>query len=129
MKGYRRGNKDPELTTEITRQGIAKYAGASGDFNRLHVDEEFARAAGYDSVFAMGMYTAGIAGTMINQWLGVEHVELFEIRFENTVYPGDRITYTAEVTEEDGEHVSATFSAANQEDEVVLTGTVDARIG
>lgn len=107
MKGYHQGNENPEMSVTITRQGIAKYAGASGDFNRLHVDETFARDAGHESVIAMGMYTAGIAGTMMNQWLGVENVESFDVRFEDIVYPGDEITYRAEIEERGDGHLSA----------------------
>ena len=39
----------------ITRLDLALYAGASGDHNPVHVDIDFARAAGLDDVFAHGM--------------------------------------------------------------------------
>lgn len=35
---------------------FVRYSGASGDFNPLHYDEARARAAGFDSVFAQGMF-------------------------------------------------------------------------
>lgn len=128
MKSYQQGNENPEMDVTITRQNIARYAGASGDFTRLHVDEEFAQEAGHDSVFAMGMYTAGIAGTMINKWLGVENVDSFKVRFEDIVYPGDEISYTAKIDEANSEQLTATFTATNQNEETVLSGLVSATI-
>jgi len=120
------GNREPRATVSINRQDFAKYAGASGDFTPLHVDEEFAQAAGYDSVFAMGMLTAGIAGSFVNQWLGVENIKEFEVRFESIVFPGDELTYTAEVLNERDGRVTAEFTTTDQEGDVVLTGETTA---
>ena len=36
----------------ITRHILALYCGGSGDHNPIHVDRDFAKAAGYDDVFA-----------------------------------------------------------------------------
>lgn len=51
-----------DLTTAtsepISRVQIARYAGAVDDFNPMHVDEEFAKAAGMPSVIAHGPLTA-----------------------------------------------------------------------
>ncbi len=129
MKSYHQGNESPELSVDITRQSIARYAGASGDFTRLHVDEEFAMDAGHDSVIAMGMYTAGIAGSMINQWLGVENIDTFDVRFEDIVYPGDELTYSAEIEQEEDGQLTASFTAVNQDGDTVLSGSVQAMIG
>lgn len=51
------GDSMPSYTSKpITRAQLARYAGASGDFNPLHTDETFARAIGLDSVIAHGMF-------------------------------------------------------------------------
>jgi acyl dehydratase len=39
----------------VTREMLKAYAVASGDPNPMHTDDEFARNAGYPSVFAHGM--------------------------------------------------------------------------
>ena len=49
----------PVVVERLSRTDLVKYAGASGDFNPIHHDEEFARAAGNPSVFGHGMLTAG----------------------------------------------------------------------
>lgn len=51
----------PTSTTlgPITMTNICRYAGASGDFNPLHHDPEFAARAGYDRVVVMGALSGG----------------------------------------------------------------------
>jgi acyl dehydratase len=54
------------LVEELGRAHIAQYAGAAGDFNSVHVDDEFARAeAGRPGVIAHGMLTMGLVGTFV----------------------------------------------------------------
>ena len=43
------------VTGPITRHTLALYAGASGDYNPLHTDLDYARNAGVPDVFAHGM--------------------------------------------------------------------------
>jgi peroxisomal enoyl-CoA hydratase 2 len=127
------GDTGPEVVVEnLDRVDIAKYAGASGDFTPIHVDEEFAKEAGNQSVFAHGMLTAGFASHMVSDWLGLDAIERFRIRFEAQVWPGDTVHVSGEVTdtyEVDGEAlVNAEFTAENQTGEVVLSGDVTASL-
>lgn len=64
------------------RTDIVRYAGASGDFNALHHDEQVARAAGFPAVFSMGMFQAGLPATYATDWLGAETVRRFAVRFK-----------------------------------------------
>lgn len=60
------GDESPMLVVEdISRVDFAKYAGASGDFNPLHVDESYARDAGNPSIFGHGMFTTGLASHLV----------------------------------------------------------------
>ena len=52
------GAVPPFVVERLARMDLVRYAGASGDFNPIHTDEEFARAAGNPSVFGHGMLTA-----------------------------------------------------------------------
>jgi acyl dehydratase len=82
----------------ITRTDIATYSAASGDANRIHFDDEFARAAGFPSVFAMGMLQAGLLGTFATDWLGAEQIRGFAVRLVDQVWPGDVLVCYGEVT-------------------------------
>lgn len=82
-----------QTTTEpVTRVQIARYAGAVDDYNPVHVDEEFAKAAGMPSVIAHGPLTVALALDAIVGQLGVEALRSLEARLTAPVFPGDRIT-------------------------------------
>jgi acyl dehydratase len=90
----------------LTRTDFVRYQGASGDFNPIHHDEEFAKAAGFPTVFSVGMLQAGILGTYCTEWLGAANVRRFAVQFREQVWPGDHLECSATVArkyEEDGE--------------------------
>jgi acyl dehydratase len=90
----------------LTRTDFVRYQGASGDFNPIHHDEEFAASSGYPTVFSVGMLQAGILGGYCTDWLGAENVRRFAVQFREQVWPGDRLECAATVVrryEEDGE--------------------------
>ena len=90
----------------LTQHDFVRYAGASGDFNPIHFDDEFARAAGFPSVFSQGMLQAGILASFVTDWLGAENVRSYRVQFREQVWPGDRLVCRATVVdreERDGE--------------------------
>ena len=82
----------------LTRTDFVRYQGASGDFNPIHHDEEFARAAGYERVFSVGMLQAGLLATYCTDLLGPDNVRRFKVQFREQVWPGDRLLASATVT-------------------------------
>ncbi len=80
-----------------TRTDFVRYQGASGDMNPIHHDEEFAKASGFPTPFAVGMWQAGLLGTYATNWLGAENVRSFRIRFLEQVWPGDILTCSAQI--------------------------------
>lgn len=93
------GYQLPSYTTPaLTRTDFVRYQGASGDVNPAHHDDGFAQAAGFPSVFAPGMYAAGVLGTYLTDHLGAENIRHFAARFADQAWPGDRLTFTARVT-------------------------------
>src|ERR1700683_1884314 len=83
---------------EVTRAMFVRYAGASGDFNPIHWDREFARGAGYQDVFGMGMLTAGILAGFLSRWLGRESVRRVRFRFVDQVWAGERLVGHCRIT-------------------------------
>lgn len=117
---------------DVNRTHIVKYAGASGDFNPLHHDDTFAQHAGFPSVFAHGMLSMGLTGTMLTGWLGHTNLTRFGVRFTRQVWPGDTLTARGEVIDvsEDGGQRLATIRVVtvNQDGESVVEGEAVARI-
>lgn len=54
----------------VTRSDLVKYAGASGDFNPIHWNNDFARAVELPGVIAHGMFTMGAAVQLVVDWVG-----------------------------------------------------------
>jgi 3-hydroxybutyryl-CoA dehydratase len=87
----------------LTRTDIVRFAGAGGDFNPLHHDEEYARAAGFPTVFAMGQMQAGMLSKLATDRLGLANVRSYKVRFRAKVWPGDVLILRGrEVAREDG---------------------------
>ena len=121
------GTELPKFVVEnLTRTDIVKYAGASGDFNPIHHDQTFAASAGYPSVFAHGMLSAGFAGKCVTDFVGRANLRLFKVSFRAQVWPGDTITCSGKVTkklEANGEkRIEGEVVAVNQKGEAVIQG-------
>jgi peroxisomal enoyl-CoA hydratase 2 len=92
------GDVGPALVVdEVTRGMFVRYAGASGDFNPIHWDRDYARAAGYPDVFAMGMFAAGLLGTYLTRWFGEGSVRRFHVRFVGQTWAGEGLVCHGEV--------------------------------
>jgi acyl dehydratase len=78
----------------LTRQQIARYAGAVRDFNPIHVDEEFAKASGMPSAIAHGPLTLARALDAIVAQVGVERIRGFDARLKAPYFPGQTMTVT-----------------------------------
>jgi acyl dehydratase len=57
-------------SVELDRAALVRYAGASGDFNRIHWDEAFATRVGLPGVIAHGMLTMGSVVGVVEDWAG-----------------------------------------------------------
>ena len=115
----------------VTRTDLVRYAGAGGDFNPIHHDEAFAQAAGYPSVFAHGLYTAGLAGAALAEAVGPLALRRFAVRYVGQVWPGDRITVTVRETDAAASglrsfEVTVEAVAEDAGRRVVITGTAEA---
>ena len=73
----------------LTRVQIARYAGAVRDFNPVHVDDEYARAAGLPSVIAHGPLTLARAIDAIVGQVGATSIRSIEARLKAPYTPGE----------------------------------------
>lgn len=87
------------LTKEpVTTRQLVMYAGASGDYNRIHYDHGYACEAGLGGVIAHGMLTMGFAAQCVTDWAGEgAFVRDLSGRFLHPVRPGDQVRITLEV--------------------------------
>jgi acyl dehydratase len=64
------GDELPGLQVRVTRAGLVRYAGASGDFNPIHWNERVAQEVGLPGVIAHGMLTMALANRLVTAWAG-----------------------------------------------------------
>ena len=123
----------------LTRVDIVRYAHASGDFNPIHRDEEYAHAQGAPTVFAMGMLPAGYLAHAVADWLGgPQHLRRLKVRFKTRVWPGDELACRGRITAVDGGLVSLTIEALRRgpgpeglevpAEETAIVGEADAEL-
>jgi acyl dehydratase len=116
----------------VSRTDIVRYAGAGGDFNPIHHDEVFAKEAGLPSVFAMGLLGAGYLARLVSDWLGLQNLRSFRVRFAAQVWPGEVLHSSGTVVrvhKDDGElRVEAAFQMTNAEGEIKISGSAIARL-
>jgi len=124
------GDRAPELAHVLTRTDLVAYAGASGDFNPMHHDEVKATAAGQPSVFGHGMFSMGLLGTAITNYVGVGNVRRFQVRFAKQTWPDEelstRIVVTGTRTEGDDHLVDLDVRLHNADGEEKVVGEATA---
>ncbi|WP_329310881.1 MaoC/PaaZ C-terminal domain-containing protein [Streptomyces sp. NBC_01262] len=128
--GIKVGESREEVVVEdLKRTRIVQYAGASGDFNPLHTDQEFAvKVAGFPGVFAHGMLTMGLTGRVLTDWVGRDRLLRYGVRFKAPVWPGDTLTTTVTVESVDGPVAEFSVRTVNQSGVEVVSGTAAARL-
>jgi len=116
----------PLALPPVSRATLALFAGASGDHNPIHIDIDFARAAGMPDVFAHGMLSMAWIGRMLTNWTPQRNLREFNVRFSAMTRIGERIVCTgrvAEKLERDCERlVRIALEATNEAGEVKLSG-------
>lgn len=131
---YKAGDALPELVKEaVARVQLVRYAGASGDFNPIHFDDEAARARGLDGVIAHGMLSMGFLGQFVEAAFGPGATRKLEVNFRGMVKLGDVVTCRGRVTEvreRDGRPLAVCeVEAVNPEGAVVTQGVAEAWMG
>jgi acyl dehydratase len=124
------GETAPVVSHELTRSDLVRYAGASGDFNPMHTVEPDAQAAGLPSVFGHGMFTMGLLGRALTDWVGVGNLTRFKVRFTKQTWPGEVLTTSIVVRakHDDDRLVDLDCSVANADGEVKVAGEATARL-
>ena len=94
------GAQIPEVRVTPDKYLTARYAGASGDFNPIHIDEEFARAVGLPGRILHGLWTmAQVARAQTEAAGGPEHLKRLAVQFRGMGVPEQEVVVTGTVRE------------------------------
>ncbi|MEO8296505.1 MAG: MaoC/PaaZ C-terminal domain-containing protein [Burkholderiales bacterium] len=121
------GDALPAVTLPpVSRATLALFAGASGDHNPVHIDIDFARAAGLPDVFAHGMLGLAWLGRLLTNWAPQDRLHKLEVRFLGITQLGEVVTCSGTVVEKcevagrPGARLQV--QATNQQGEVRIAG-------
>jgi acyl dehydratase len=90
----------PDLKVTPDRYLTVRYAGASGDFNPIHIDEEFAKQVGLPGRILHGLYTmAQVARAQTEAAGGPEKLKRLAVQFRGMGFPEQEITVSGTVRE------------------------------
>lgn len=82
----------PKLEIDaISRTTLALFAGASGDHHPIHIDIDYAKAGGFNDVFAHGMLVMAYLGRALTEALPAERLRKFQSRFIAITHLGEKL--------------------------------------
>jgi acyl dehydratase len=126
------GDEAPVKTHTLTRTDLVKYAGASGDYNPMHHDEVIATSSGQPSVFGHGMFSMGLLGTALTDYVGPGRLTKYKVRFSRQTWPGEelstKIVVKSKRTEDGKDLVDLDCSLTNADGEVKVVGEATAAL-
>jgi acyl dehydratase len=109
---------DPFVKPSIEKVQLVKYAGASGDFNLIHTDDETARNVGLPGVIAHGMLSMGFLGQYASALVGTRgYVSRLAVRFSGMVRPGNTLTCYGRIIAKDEAQKTVTLAVHASRDE------------
>ncbi|MBN9104224.1 MAG: dehydratase [Propionibacteriaceae bacterium] len=128
------GQHLPALTRTLTRVDLARYAGASGDFNPIHYNDAAAEGLGLPGVIAHGMLTMGTALRVVTDWCGdPSRVLGYYVRFTRPVVVpavgGVDVRFAGTVAAVADGVATISIEAMCGEEKVLGSATAEVRLG
>jgi acyl dehydratase len=114
------GAQIPEVRVTPDKYLTARYAGASGDFNPIHIDEDFAKAVGLPGRILHGLWTmAQVARAQTQAAGGPGHLKRLSVQFRGMGVPEQEIVVSGTVRES-GERKAIVETVAEQSGKQII---------
>lgn len=133
FENIRIGDELPAMAkAPLDRVQLARYAGATGDFNPVHVDEVAAKTAGMPSVVAPNTIGMGFLSQLVGDWARGAQVKRLSCRFSRMLWPGDTLVCKGRVADRHGQDgryfLELDVWAENQKGELAIRGNVTLKV-
>jgi acyl dehydratase len=116
------GDEIAPLSVTPDRYLTVRYAGASGDFNPIHIDEDFARQVGLPGRILHGLYTmAQVARAVTDAGGGPQSLRRLSVQFRGMGMPEQELTVTGTVRSVQG-GVAIVETACAQDGKAIIRG-------
>ena len=122
MADWKAGDAVPELRVTPDKYLTNRYAGASGDFNPIHIDADFAKSVGLPSNILHGLYSMGLVAKAAAQGLGdgdPRALKKLTVQFRGMGLPEQEIVVTGSVKEVEGDRVTVDLEAAQGDNRII----------
>ena len=130
MSALEPGQELPELKVTPDKYLTYRYAGASGDFNPIHIDEEFAQSVGLPGRILHGLWMmAQVARAVTAAGDGPASLRRLEVQFRGMGFPEQEITVTASVKDVADGVASIQAEAEQDGRRIIRKGTAELRVG
>ena len=115
------GDQVPELRVTPDKYLPHRYAGASGDFNPIHIDDEFAKAVGLPRNILHGLYSMGLMAKANAALAGGDPRALkrLSVQMRGMGMPEQEIVISGTVKSIDGNRVVVDTVAAQGETQII----------
>ncbi len=122
------GGELTPLVKQPTSRQLVMWAGASGDYNPIHYDKDFAQSRGLPGVVVHGQLVGCFLGQMVTDWAGEQgRLKRLTLTYRRMNFPGEALICKGTVTKkyiEDGRHfVACSLWVENSKGEKTVTGT------
>jgi acyl dehydratase len=124
------GEQIPELRLTPDKYLPHRYAGASGDFNPIHIDDEFAKAVGLPRNILHGLYSMGLvarANTAVADG-NPRALKRLSVQMRGMGFPEQEIVVTGTVKSADGDRVVIDTVAAQGETEIIKNAEAEVQL-
>jgi len=124
------GDRVPELSVTPDRYLPHRYAGASGDFNPIHIDPEFAKAVGLPSNILHGLYSMGLVARANAALAGGDPRALkrLSVQFRGMGAPEQEIVVSGTVKAVDGDRVVVDTIAQQGETAIIKNAEAEVEL-
>ena len=129
-----KGDSLPQVSKAIDQARIEDYAHASGDFNPIHIDSEFASQTQFEGTIAHGMMVAATISEIMTGAFGSNWAETgkMKIRFRSPVKPGQTVTASGNVQRvapiENANRIVCAVSVVKDDGEVAISGQAEVTV-
>jgi acyl dehydratase len=130
MAELNQGEPIPELRVTPDKYLPHRYAGASGDFNPIHIDNEFAQMVGLPRNILHGLYSMAQVARAQTEAAGGDPRALrrLSVQFRGMGVPEEEIVVTGTVTERDGDRVVIATEAFQGENGIVRNAEAELQL-
>ena len=129
LSDLKQGDSLPELRVTPDKYLPHRYAGASGDFNPIHIDPEFARAVGLPGNILHGLYSMAQVARAHTEAAGdPRSLRRLSVQFRGMGMPEQEIVVSGTVKEVDGDRVVIDTVAAQGDNQVIRNAAAELRL-